>query len=305
MQHKPPRSAKRTFPPHIHRRLTAVSATCRRISSTLAIVALVSLLVLWSILMAVSRDNEAHAQIALPTTPLTSPQRDSVSLQTDLPRISLVSLSPSPVEEGQTLRILVRANRQIVESDTENGRMIGGVQIFDTSTDQSAELHAFAFRAGDVEVAAVPYRVPDRTPTERTIRVRVNPVFAEYGVGSTASLTVQVIGVGDPPPPPPTATFTPTSTSQPPPPPPTATFTPTNTPRSTATFTPTNTPRSTATFTPTNTPRSTATFTPTNTPRSTATFTPTNCDIYASHASVNCDIHAYQHASANCDIYTY
>ena len=249
MQHKPPRSAKRTFPPHIHRRLTAVSATCRRISSTLAIVALVSLLVLWSILMAVSRDNEAHAQIALPTTPLTSPQRDSVSLQTDLPRISLVSLSPSPVEEGQTLRILVRANRQIVESDTENGRMIGGVQIFDTSTDQSAELHAFAFRAGDVEVAAVPYRVPDRTPTERTIRVRVNPVFAEYGVGSTASLTVQVIGVGDPPPPPPTATFTPTSTSQPPPPPPpTATFTPTNTPRSTATFTPTNTPRSTATF---------------------------------------------------------
>ena len=239
MQHEPP-EVRRERSRHTSTRLVAVSATYGRISSTLAIVALVSLLALWSILMAVSRDNEAHAQSAPPITPLPLPQSDRVSLQTDLPRISLVSLSPSPVEEGQTLRILVRANRQIVESDTKNGRMIGGVQIFDPSTDQSAELHAFAFRAGDVEVAAVPYRVPDRTPTERTIRVRVNPVFAEYGVGSPASDTVRVIGVGDPPP---TATFTPTSTSTstsqpppPPPPPPTATFTPTNTPQSTATF---------------------------------------------------------------------
>ena len=213
MQHKPSRSATRMFPPHIHRCLAAVSATYGRISSTLAIVALVSLLALWSILMAVSRDNEAHAQSAPPTTPLPLSQSDRVLLQTeddDLPIISLVSLIPSPVEEGETLRILLKVNRPIEERDTKNGRMIGGVQIFDPSTDQSAELHAFAFRAGDVEVAAVPYRVPDRTPTERTIRVRVNPVFAEYGVGSPASDTVRVIGVGDPPP---TATFTPTSTS--------------------------------------------------------------------------------------------
>ena len=170
MQHKLPRSAKRTFPPHIHSRLTAVSAIYRRIGSTLAIVALVSLLALWSILMAVSPDSEAQAQIVPPTTPLTLPQSDSVSLQIDLPRIGLVSLSPSPVEEGETLRILVRAHRQIVGSDTENGRLIGGVQIFDPSTDQSAELHAFAFRVGEIEVAAVSYTVPDKTPTGRTIR---------------------------------------------------------------------------------------------------------------------------------------
>ena len=270
MQHKPSRSATRMFPPHIHRRLAAVSATYGRISSTLAIVALVSLLALWSILMAVSRDNEAHAQSAPPTTPLPLSQSDSVSLQTDLPRISLVSLSPSPVEEGQTLRILVRANRQIVESDTENGRLIGGVQIFDPSTDQTADLHAFAFRAGDIEVAAVSYGVPDRTPTERTIRVRVNPVFAEYEVGSPASLIVRVIGDGEPPPPPPanTPTWTPT---------PTVTATPTVTVVATATFTPTNTPRPTATRTFTPAPTYTATATPTLTPTSThtATVTPT------------------------------
>ena len=171
MQHQPPGSAKRTFPPHIHRRLTAVSAIYRRIgSTTLAIVALVSLLALWSILMAVSPDSEAQAQIVPPTTPLTLPQSDSVSLQTDLPRIGSVSLSPSPVEEGETLRILIRAHRQIVGSDTENGRLIGGVQIFDPSTDQSAELHAFAFRVGEIGVAAVSYTVPDKTPTGRTIR---------------------------------------------------------------------------------------------------------------------------------------
>ncbi len=169
MQHQPPGSAKRTFPPHIHRRLTAVSAIYRRIGSTLTIVALVSLLALWSILMAVSPDSEAQ-QIVPPTTPLTLPQSDSVSLQTDLPRIGLVSLSPSPVEEGETLRILVRAHRQIVGSDTENGMLIGGVQIFDPSTDQSAELHAFAFRVGEIEVASVSYTVPDKTPTGRTIR---------------------------------------------------------------------------------------------------------------------------------------
>ena len=338
MQHKPSRSATRMFPPHIHRRLAAVSATYGRISSTLAIVALVSLLALWSILMAVSRDNEAHAQSAPPTTPLPLSQSDRVLLQTeddDLPIISLVSLIPSPVEEGQTLRILVRANRPIVESDTDNGRLIGGVQIFDPSTDQTADLHAFAFRAGDIEVAAVSYGVPDRTPTERTIRVRVNPVFAEYEVGSPASLIVRVIGEDDPPPPPPptntplpTATFTPTptytTTATPTVTPTTtstptntitvvatATFTPTNTPLPTATFTPTNTPLPTATFTPTNTP--TATFTPTNTPLPTATFTPranqhasANCDVHAyQHASANCDVYAYQHTSANCDVHAY
>ena len=293
MQPEPPRSAKRTFTAYFGTRLVAVLATSGRISSTLAIVALVSLLALWSILMAVSRDNEAHAQAALPTTPLALPQRDSVSLQTDLPRISLVSLSPSPVEEGQTLRILVRANRQIVESDTENGRMIGGVQIFDPSTDQTADLHAFAFRAGDIEVAAVSYGVPDRTPTERTIRVQVNRAFAEYEVGSPASLTVRVIGEDDPPPPPP-----PTNT-----PLPTATFTPT--PTYTTTATPTVTPTTTSTPTNTVTVVATATFTPTNTPRPTATFTPTptytvaNCDtptVTPTTTSPNCDVHEHSYS---------
>ena len=118
----------------------------------------------------IPRQRGSQAQIVPPTTPLTLPQSDSVSLQTDSPRIGLVSLSPSPVEGGETLRILVRAHRQIVGSDTENGRLIGGVQIFDPSTDQSAELHAFAFRVGEIEVAAVSYTVPDKTPTGRTIR---------------------------------------------------------------------------------------------------------------------------------------
>ena len=319
MQHKPSRSAKRMFPPHIHRCLAAVSATYGRISSTLAIVALVSLLALWSILMAVSRDNEAHAQSAPPTTSLPLPQSDRVSLQTDLPRISLVSLSPNPVREGETLRIFLKVDREIEERDTKGGKLTGGVQIFDPSTDQFAQLHAFALRVGDIEGRAVSYRVPDRTPTERTIRVQVNRAFSSYVVGSLP-LTVRVIGDGDPPAatPTPTPTLTPTPPLRPPPPPPpppntplpTATFTPTNTPRPTATFTPTNTPQPTATFTPTSTPLPTATFTPTstplptatftptNTPRPTATFTPTNTPRSLRHLT------AYQHASANCDIPT-
>ena len=213
MQHKPPRSATRTFPPHIHRCLTAVSATYGRISSTLAIVALVSLLALWSILMAVSRDNEAHAQSAPPITSLPLPQSDRVSLQTDLPRISLVSLSPNPVREGETLRIFLKVDREIEERDTKGGKLTGGVQIFDPSTDQFAQLHAFALRVGDIEGRAVSYRVPDRTPTERTIRVQVNRAFAVMWWGHLP-LTVRVIGDGDPP----AATPTPTPTLTPTPP---------------------------------------------------------------------------------------
>ena len=260
MQHKPSRSATRMFPPHIHRCLAAVSATYGRISSTLAIVALVSLLALWSILMAVSRDNEAHAQSAPPTTPLPLSQSDRVLLQTeddDLPIISLVSLIPSPVEEGETLRILLKVNRPIEERDTENGRLIGGVQIFDPSTAQSAYWHAFALRVGDTEGRAVSYTVPDRMPTERTIRVQINQVFDEYyEVGSTGELSVQVSGGGDP-------TATPTATATrvpppppprpppPPPPPPVPTDTPTWTPTPTVTATPTSMRRFTVTATPT------------------------------------------------------
>ena len=275
MQHKPPRSAKRTFPPHIHRRLTAVSATCRRISSTLAIVALVSLLVLWSILMAVSRDNEAHAQVSI----LTGSQQLSPNnrvLAQNPPVVILKRLSPNPIQVGQRLRIEVRISPPLPEGAD---RLIGGVQIFDPAENTGADLHAFAFHAGQTTVDAVSYLVPgpnDGYQVPRTIRVAVNPAFfPDYQVGSPASDTVRVIGVGDPLPP------TPTAVPPPPPPPPlpTATFTPTNTPLPTATFTPTNTPRPTATFTPTNTPLPTATFTPTNTPLPTATFTPTNTPL--------------------------
>ena len=297
MQHEPPRSAKRTFPAYFGTRLVAVSATYGRISSTLAIVALVSLLVLWSILMAVSRDNEAHAQSAPPITSLPLPQSDRVSLQTDLPRISLVSLSPNPVREGETLRIFLKVDREIEERDTKGGKLTGGVQIFDPSTDQFAQLHAFALRVGDIEGRAVSYRVPDRTPTERTIRVQVNRAFAEvmgWGPQHRSPFELSVTAIRRQPRRPPhrLLTFTTYPHVRPPPPPPP----------------PPNTPLPTATFTPTNTPQPTATFTPTNTPH-TATFTPParlDCDIHAyQHASANCDIHAYQHASANCDIHAY
>ena len=113
MQPEPPRSAKRTFTAYFGTRLVAVLATSGRISSTLAIVALVSLLALWSILMAVSRDNEAHAQIVASDNWLAlqlSPQRDSVfTTESDLPRSKLGRVfHRTPVEEGQTLRILVQ-----------------------------------------------------------------------------------------------------------------------------------------------------------------------------------------------------
>ena len=320
MQHNPPRSAKRTFPPHIPRRLTAASATYRRISSTLAIVALVSLLALWSILMAVSRDNEAHAQVSI----LTGSQQLSPNnrvLAQNPPVVILKKLSPNPIQVGHRLRIEV----QISPSRPMNAdRLIGGVQIFDPADSQAADLYAFAFHAGQTTVDAVSYLVPVPAPDNeyqvpRTIRVAINPAFfPDYQVGSPASDTVRVIGVGDPPP---TPTPTSTPTAVPPPPPlPTATFTPTNTPLPTATFTFTPTPTytatatptvtppppstptntvtvvATATFTPTNTPQPTATSRPTNTPRPTATSRPTNTPRQLRHPGL-------QHASANCDIH--
>ena len=303
MQHNPPRSAKRTFPPHIPRRLTAASATYRRISSTLAIVALVSLLALWSILMAVSRDNEAHAQVSI----LTGSQQLSPNnrvLAQNPPVVILKKLSPNPIQVGHRLRIEV----QISPSRPMNAdRLIGGVQIFDPADSQAADLYAFAFHAGQTTVDAVSYLVPVPAPDNeyqvpRTIRVAINPAFfPDYQVGSPASDTVRVIGVGDPPPTP-TPTSTPTAVPPPPPPPP---------PLPTATFhanqhASANCDIHIYTNAHLHGHRDTNSYAAADFNADEHSYSRSNCDVHANqHASANCDIQAYQHAPANCDIQAY
>ena len=173
--------------------------------------------------------------------------------------------------------------------------MTGGVQIFDPSTDQFAQLHAFALRVGDIEGRAVSYRVPDRTPTERTIRVQVNRAFSSYVVGSLP-LTVRVIGDGDPPAatPTPTPTLTPTPPLRPPPP----------TAATQHAFA--NCDIHAYQHASANCDIHAYQHTSANSDVHAYQHASANCDIHAyQHASANCDIHAYQHASANCDIHAY
>lgn len=196
----------------------------------------------------------------------------------ELPTVSIVSVEPSPVHEGQSLITTVRIDPPIASGLGEEANVLGGIIVHDSSKGEFADaLIAFVFRSDTAQTRQMTYTVTDDgvETTDRTIRVQVNDVFDEYQVelvdGEPEVVTVQVLeGTADPPPqPPPPIVF--------PPPQPPATPTPTSTPEPdpTATFTPTPTATATATATPVGTATSTPVPEPTSTPRPTPAPAPT------------------------------
>ena len=72
-----------------------------------------------------------------------------VSGQDALPVVSLVSVEPSPVREGDRLRIEVRIAPPLPSDATENDRIRGGILVYDSTKGPFADaLIAFVFRAG-------------------------------------------------------------------------------------------------------------------------------------------------------------
>ena len=78
------------------------------------------------------------------------------------------------------------------------GRLIGGIRVWDSWKNPSgSELIAFAFWPGDeTDILRFSVCVADddgAVQTGRTIRIDVNPVFAEYSVGSPSETTLRVL----------------------------------------------------------------------------------------------------------------
>ena len=120
--------------------------------------------------------------------------------------VSLVSVEPSSeVLEGNRLTVTLGINPPVTEADTvayakllPRGRLIGGIRVWDSWANPSgSDLIAFAFWPGD-ETDILRYSVcvaddGEAVQTGRTIRIDVNPVFAEYSVGSPSETTLRVL----------------------------------------------------------------------------------------------------------------
>ena len=121
-----------------------------------------------------------------------------------------MSVEPSSeVLEGSRLTVTLGINPPIslpvTEADKElltGGRLIGGIRVWDSwkSPPQTYELIAFAFWPGDkTDILRYSVCVADdgeAVQTGRTIRIDVNPVFAEYSVGSPSETTLRVLDKG-------------------------------------------------------------------------------------------------------------
>ena len=136
-----------------------------------------------------------------------------------LPVVTLGSVTPSPVRPGQSLRITVHINPPLPADATEDDRITGGIQAFDSWKGSNADAWVkFVFRAGQT-TRTMSYRVDDSVepgPSARTIRIAVNPVFDEYRVGSPSEVTINVRDEPAPEPDPePTEEPTPEPTEEP------------------------------------------------------------------------------------------
>ena len=109
-----------------------------------------------------------------------------------LPEATLVRLSPSPVQEGTRLMIVVGLAPPVPEDS--NTVIRGGIMVFDSSYGTHAtELIAWAFRAGS-ERRELTYLVRDdgQVTTKRTIRVALHPGWEDHRIGSPHEITVSV-----------------------------------------------------------------------------------------------------------------
>ena len=122
----------------------------------------------------------------------------------ELPVVSLLSVEPSSeVLEGNTLLVTLEIDPPVSAGDPglTGGRLIGGIRVWDSWENPSGpELIAFAFWPGD-ETDILRYSVcvaddGEAVQTGRTIRIDVNPVFAEYSVGSPREATLRVLDKG-------------------------------------------------------------------------------------------------------------
>ena len=185
-----------------------------------------------------------------------------------LPAVSLVSVEPSTVKEGDSIKVTLKINPTLTDdfvNDDDHFKcnhsnppcIEGGILIFDSYNDYDVpgvvnkrpdDLIAFVFRVGDVD-KELSHIVPndDCKTSSRTVRIEINPSFWKEVYGYTINsrtLTVRVSGKDDS-----NQDDCPTGSSnpnpnpnpQPDPPdlgPPTNTTTPTNTPTPTPTATP-------------------------------------------------------------------
>ena len=131
-----------------------------------------------------------------------------------LPVVSFVSLTPRwVVKEGGKLGVVLRIDPPVPAvplaqaGSYEEDVVRGGILVFDSLGDDRGvdELIAFVFREG-AETRSMSYWPPideDNVTTEpRTVRVVINPLFADYQVGQHSEMTVRVIdedAVNNPP----------------------------------------------------------------------------------------------------------
>ena len=288
MKQMPPASTARVLRSYLRIRVNAFYTTFRKHSPKATAIALLSLLTLWTGVLALSENLEAQDQVSL--TPGTQQLLPSNSVLTqERPIDRLVSLSPDPVQEGDPLRITVGI------SPSPSTHIRGGIRVHDCD---DVHLIATVFKPGD-STDTITHTVQDcGTGTIGTLTVELHGGWDDHD-SSRATCSVRVTesapgtqsvkscGNSPPPSPTPTQTATPLPTSTPTPTltpvPPTSTFTavpPTPTftaapPTSTFTRVPfTATSTRTRTPVPADTPTQTATPPPTSTP--TPTLTPTS-----------------------------
>ncbi len=110
--------------------------------------------------------------------------------------MSLASVEPSPVREGETLRITVRISQPLPEDADSQTQVRGGVIVWDSWKGEYADqLIAFVFRAG-ADTRLLHYTVDDdgEPTTGRTIRVAANWVFDTYRVTEPSEFTGAGLG---------------------------------------------------------------------------------------------------------------
>ena len=114
-----------------------------------------------------------------------------------LPVVSLVSVEPSTVKEGDSIKVTLKINPTLTDDLVNDGHakcnhsnppcIVGGILIFDSYNDYDVpgvvnkrpdDLIAFVFRVGDVD-KELSHIVPndDCKTSSRTVRIEISPSF--------------------------------------------------------------------------------------------------------------------------------
>ena len=143
MQRKPPRRVKRTASGYFLALSANNAAASRGNDFAHFVVAFLLFLAVFFALYGTFSYTEAHAQVSTPRGAIPAQPGERVLGQA-LPEVSLVSLDPSPVREGQSLQITVRIDPTITE---QNKVIRSGVRVFEPELG-GVQLIGVAFRSG-------------------------------------------------------------------------------------------------------------------------------------------------------------